>query len=584
MKKRLLTLSITVALISIFLTSCVHVACMVGTACIPYIGPPKWVENVAQSTQTKVRTAAYNASLTKLHRAIRAGDAAKVEEILRTSPSQVHVTTSDKETPLELAITTQPQNPRIVKLLLGAGAGVQLSSITDQYQNGKSLLNQAVQVKVPQPEVITLLLDAGAEGFNPAKANVKYTFETPFGHVIKYTSPELVDAFLRTGKLNPSSDEAAEYLEYSARADWSFERMLKYGVPLERAPGILSEMVSKSTPNALQKGLQLSASFDSDKWRKASADALEEGVKNCKFEMANILFERNASNLKSQKFRSDLIRKISSKCGSDQKSFLLQEPHSGRVSSHQKPILSEELHSRSVFLHKLVVDAEDLNDIAPSNYNYCPAWIHSGDSTCKLPDSISLVKEYLALGADPYLEFNSLNHTTAIGLILNKCSPTSSTDSDLLALMLAQPPKIRNASNQLGLDLSLNMVFGASCSNLVRLDIADRLIAYGANVNALGDRGDTNLGATIFFKDDAVYSTAAAYLLTHGARIDEPNSYRKTVMYWLLDYEHPRMDRVLWLARHGARLENVLNQPVLPTSLRGPDRESIIAEVKANSK
>jgi hypothetical protein len=240
------------------------------------------------------------------------------------------------------------------------------------------------------------------------------------------------------------------------------------------------------------------------------------------------------------------------------------------------------LHSRSVFLHKLVVNKTDLNAIVSDEY-YCPPWIQSSGSSCQLPSDIKLFKEYLTLGADPYFMYGDSQQETAIGLALNQCSP-SSVDNDLLALMLAHPPKVHNATSQRGLDRSLNAVFGSFCRKSARLDVADRLIAYGANVNALSDLGATNLGTTMYHKDDEVYSAAAAYLLAHGARIDQPDSHGNTAMHWLLNNENPRMDRVLWLAQHGARLENVLNRPVLPISLTGPDKEAIIASIKANSK
>jgi hypothetical protein len=233
------------------------------------------------------------------------------------------------------------------------------------------------------------------------------------------------------------------------------------------------------------------------------------------------------------------------------------------------------LEARSVFLRKLVAAGADLNAVSG-----CPAWLDNGGGSCKLPRDIVLLKEYLALGADPH-RLDGDQEMTAVGLALKRCDPPGGADDDPLALLLAHPPKARNAGVQLGLDRSLNVVFGASCSDLARLDVADRLIAYGANVNTLNPLKQSNMGATMFYKGDAVYREAAAYLLAHGSDVDAPDDEGNTALTWLLAYEKPRMERVLWLASHGARLEKVLSRPVLPESLRGPDRDAIIRQIKA---
>jgi ankyrin repeat protein len=552
----------------LFLTNCMHLACMTGVTCIPYLGPPEWLENAQDRARSQRRATAYEASLTPLHRAIRAGDAAKVEEILQATPDQALVKTGSDQIPLELAVKAESANPRIVSLLLKAGA--ELDVAPDGYPRRESLLNQAVQVETPQPEIIALLLAAGAEGFVPAKAGVEYAFQTPFGHVIGHgASPELVDVFLRTRQLDPLSDEAVEYLEDAADRDWALERMLAYGVPLERAPGVLSSMVSRGTLDTLRKGLRLSASFDSAEWRQALADALKQAVGGCKFDMADILLERQGPNLKPRSFGSDLIRLLSDHCAS------------GGIG--RQPFPPAQLEARSMFLRKLAAAGANLNAVGDSPYSQtCPAWLDNGGSSlCELPDDIGLLKEYLALGADPY-RLDRAQEVTAVGLALKRCKPAGA-DEDPLTLLLAQPPKVRDVNTQLGLDRSLNVVFGASCSNLVRLDVADRLIAYGANVNTLNPLRQTNIGAAMFYKDDAVYRDAAGYLLVHGTPVDAPDDNGNTALNWLLSYEKPRMERVLWLAAHGARLENVLNRPVLPQSLLGPDKDAIIGQIKAAS-
>ncbi len=515
--------------VPIFLTNCIHIACMTGVTCVPYVGPPEWYENLADRNRDR----AHKASLSPLQRAVLDRNVVRVEKILRDDPDQVRAKTRSDEAPLYLAVTTWPPSKRIVELLL----------------------------------------EAGAEGFVPQ--GEQYAFETPFGHVISFAdNPEVVEAFLRTGKLDPLSAEAVEYLEYSVRhdrgrdyrddslnRDWAFERMLAYGVPLENAPGILLEIVASGTLDTLENVLQRSIPLDQGEWRDASTSALHKAVYDCKFDMANRLLDAGVVIADRKGSTTGLISSISNRCAR---------------AYGDKPFSADEQAARRVLLSRLVAGGGDLN----ASNDACPAWLGGENTSCRLPRDDVLIKDYLKLGADPYW-LNPRQEKTALGMALNECDSVREGEQDRVVLLLAQPPRRGEPATTAGLNRSLSAVFGAQCPQMARLDVADRLIAYGADINAFDDRGDTNLGKVMFYKDDAVYQTAASYLLANGARVDAPDEWGHTALYWLLDYDHPRMERVLWLARHGARLQNVMNQPELPKSLMGPNKAEIIRRIEA---
>lgn len=554
----------------LFLANCVHMVCMTGVTCVPVIGPPKWLEKRMREADVDRSIALYKASLTPLHLAIRDGDAARVEEILRQAPEQAQFRTASDETPLELAVATEHADPRIVELLLGAGAELVPTERSD-FQTAtwflgvgtnlsaggkhKSILSQAVDVNSPNPEIIALLLQAGAEGFDPNCCE-GYAFQTPFGRVLNLKhDPALVEVFLSTGKLDPLSKEASKYLEYSARQSWMFERLLAYGVPLERAPDTLNEAVTSGTNEALQTVLRLSADTRSLDWEESRATALRSSVSGCEFDKADLLLEAGASVKGTGD--DNLARVMSENCVT------------GRF---DRSFSDAERAARDSLLRKLVAAGVDPNEA--DNYYGCPAWL-GGGPYCKVPNDLDLVKTYLDLGADPFRRIfrDGRGGDTALGIALR-----GGLLDGITTLMLARYPLESGPSSKAGLDRSLGILSDPRFSGDERIDIAYCLIAMEADVNVLQDDGGTTLGGALLM-DDAVYREAAGFLLEKGMSLDAQYGY--TALYWMLDHEEPRMDRVLWLVQHGARLENVLNKESLPKSLRGPQKAAIIKQIRA---
>jgi len=107
-------------------------------------------------------------SSVELFRAVKAGDVARVKELLADDPSLVHARDKDQSTPLHLA--AWKDQAEIVELLLDGGADIQAHN--ENFHWGTTPLHAAAHGN--NPKAVTALLRRGAD-VNALKANGKGT-------------------------------------------------------------------------------------------------------------------------------------------------------------------------------------------------------------------------------------------------------------------------------------------------------------------------------------------------------------------------------------------------------------------------
>lgn len=99
-----------------------------------------------------------------MFRAVKSGDAAKVRSLLALDPGLVHARDKDQSTPLHYA--AWKDQPEVVELLLDAGADIQAHN--ENYHWGTTALHAAAHGN--NPKAVAALLRRGAD-VNALKAN-----------------------------------------------------------------------------------------------------------------------------------------------------------------------------------------------------------------------------------------------------------------------------------------------------------------------------------------------------------------------------------------------------------------------------
>lgn len=435
----------------------------------------------------KARTARYEreheASLSPLHRAVRDGDAAQVDKLLAAPGTNVNARSSRDQTPLDMAFLGNVQDARIVKALIKRGADVAgngaVNKRAGRYDQDE-VLNRAVKARPADMQVVEMLVRAGAEPFKQTAVNetiVTTPFSDSFDAYESGSQPELLEFLLSTGKLDPRSELAGEYLERAVSHPKVLARLLAYGVKPEQADDLLSEIArAGSYPASVavrQQYLAIAAGLVQRYPSVAKSIRSEQGyssmkhaVSLCNLEYASWLLDKGATMHRAgHDDPGALVSTVVAHCDRDH-----------RLESDIAS-LADRNHWRKVFLEKLKARNYDFN----VDGKRCPAWSYDG-SSCDGPEDDSLASLLLMLGADPYRWYPGQERSALVSAI-DRCR------GEMLDLMLAKPPSKLDALTRKGLDAALLATTrepwsGLNCPADFMGRTARRLISYGARNGA----------------------------------------------------------------------------------------------------
>ena len=404
----------------------------------------------AESSAAQRRMDAAEARLPPLHRAVKAGDTALVSQQLAAAPGKVNERNEDDQTALDLALLAAPPSVPMVDMLISHGASV--SEDHPVAPRGEATqLSAAVAAPAPlNLDLVKLLMRAGADPFALNDVH-KYVFQTPFADAADLygagKDKAVFEFMLASARLSPRSALATESADHYASDPRVFDRLLSYGVVPSGA--MLEEFVRLDQaelatalarlPALLARYPQLGQAMRAEH----GATALSQAVYGCRFDLA-IAF----ANLGAP-FKEGLVEHIADRCDDNDMQ--------GRAS---------EIHLRRRFLELLAARGYDLDGDGVN----CVGWLPN----CMLGDE-SVVRELLALGADPY-HLAPNGDENGVLLAIRACKP------ELAELMLAKPPRKRDAATQASLDeAALRAADPYFCARKTDMSgVLARLLALGA--------------------------------------------------------------------------------------------------------
>ena len=392
-----------------------------------------------------------------LHRAVISGDAAQVSLQLLAAPTSIAVQNEDDQSALDTALLAKPPRPQIVALLIASGAQ---ASENHRVVPRSETTQLGLAVAAPAPdnlELVTLLMRAGADPFTTNEVH-EYVFQTPFAdaaHRYDNGKDEEIFAFmLDSRRLAAPSALATGYVDYFGHSPRVLDRLLAYGaVPSGEIFSTSVQVNDAALPAWLDRMRALlgrHAHLRTAMRAEDGANALAQAAYHCRFDLAIALADLGAP------FKDDLVGHVVERCDDND----LQA--AGTVGQ-----------PRRKFFELLVASGNDLDggkNLDAGSGLRCVAWLPN----CSLPDE-AIVRELLALGADPY-RFGWEKETNGVLAAIAGCKP------ELAELMLAMPPKARNAALQASLDRSAERAADPYfCSEKPDMRaVLARLISYGA--------------------------------------------------------------------------------------------------------
>ncbi|MCA1245578.1 hypothetical protein [Massilia sp. MS-15] len=437
----------------------------------------------AEQARARRREHAHEASFQPLHRAVRDRDRALVERLLAMGSTDVNGKTGRGQTALDLAFLGTTPDAAIIGALIAHGADVAGNGAVDKRagpHDDDELLNRAVKARPVDLDVIAMLVRAGAEPFKTTEVN-DFIGATPFRDAFDaYESgenTEVLDFFLRTGKLDPRSELAAEYLEDAVAYPKVMARLLAYGIAPEHAEDLLSEFAQASVRAATPVLRQRYIDKVSELVRtypallravrgEAGSEALDQAAYVCNFEYASWLLDTGAVPDASRSHApGTLLSTVVDRCDKEH----ARDPDLDALADRDR--------WRQVFLEKLKAKRYDFN----ARVGRCPAWSSNG-SLCEAPEDDALLALLLKLGADPYLLYPDQDDS-ALASVIQRCR------RGMVDLMLARPPARLDAQVRQGLALALEETTrepwsGLHCPPDFMSNTARKLVSYGAQPGA----------------------------------------------------------------------------------------------------
>lgn len=334
-------------------------------------------------------------TFTPVHHAVWNNNPGLVRELIERGDVDINARSGNGDTALEIALRAMPQNPELIGILLDAGATVHAGpgsgTCGQQPCPARAPLRAAVEHSEPHPQVIAALIAAGAEPFQPSQTDPDAD-GTPFSQ--SFASYEsgghrfVLEQFLATGKLDPKSALANLYLVQSTRYLKVMERLLKYGITPKGSDDLISSMtLMDTTPEDERRRidmvdrLQRQYPFLRKQMRgQQGYEALKSAVGACRLGLALYLLKQGAPPSDASS-RSGILDEFLSSC----------DPREEIPEDAGKP-------ARQAFLGKLKKLRYDVNGV---QYGDCPAWLYR-DGPCGLPENDDVVGALLNMGAQPY--------------------------------------------------------------------------------------------------------------------------------------------------------------------------------------
>ena len=381
------------------------------------------------------------ATYTPVHHAVLTGDAARLAKVLADGGVDINAKTGGGYSAIALALLAKRQSRDIVGLLIRHGADIATHGAIDEnasLHDKATLLNAAVNATPVDPAIIALLIEAGADPFKTNSVN-EYIFKTPFGESFNdYDSGKntaILEQFLATGKLDPTSQLAIEYLERAAEYPAVLERLIAYGISPERSEEILPELVSRGSPRKDDQKLtvlldRLLARYPVLRTQlhgKAGFKALEDSVSQCRLELAGYFLDHGTPvSMANRDWKDDLLSNFLTHCDGD------------------RPLEQFEIKRHLAFLARLKQRRYDVNQ---KSNDRCPVWLASG-RICTVPSSDEVVASLLDMGADPFL-LHPDQGETALAQAISRCRMPA------VDLLLAKAPQRLDEQGIVAVELAL---------------------------------------------------------------------------------------------------------------------------------
>lgn len=392
-----------------------------------------------------------DARLPPLQRAISHGNFAEAARLIKDDADSINTVDVDGHNPLDVALLSEPPDPRIVALLIAKG--VQVSE--EHSLNPRSYDTQLrTAIKATEPlnlELVKLLMAAGANPFLKNKT-AQELYQTPFTAVAeKYAhggADALFDFMLSTGRLSATSALATAYADHFGNEPRVLDRLLDYGVIPSGRLFVQGAYVTQERQAAwiseVRKLLNSHADLRLAMSSKDGAFALANAAKNCEFTLALALADMGAP------LQDGIVNDVTTHC---------DDSRTRRGDTGKSP--------RRAFIELLASRNYDLN----SSRDDCVAWL----PRCELPGN-EIVRELLEVGADPY-RFGSEGTVNGVVAAINDCNP------EIAELMLASPPRHFDEKVSASLTLAAERIAQMRCCADAKMQkILARLNLYGAPI------------------------------------------------------------------------------------------------------
>lgn len=440
----------------LFLTQCVHVACMTGVVCIPYIGLSEQMQSSLDSAGNR---RSYRASLNPLQLAIADGQLeTQIVAVMGRFPEQMNTSSDGTVRTIDLAVLHN------------------------------------------RPEIVRRLLAAGVDGFAHDAGDQKTARDTPFARALTQDyllsqvagqSPQLlIDAFLETGKLDANSEDAQWFLENAIGNQSLFDRLVAYGIK----PSGSYEQVDQAARNGSLATLAFLLKVNPNRagWTAAHENSVVlSALSGCNFDRAHLLLDAGIAIRQSDPEHAgpQWIETIVKNCAG--------------LSSWRAPPETRnatQLAARSAFLDRLAKMKVNVN-AKSHEFERCPSWLtHQNGFACGPSADPDLRRKLLSMGADPYSLFD-VKEPPAVFVSWTDCAERR--PGGLFWEMLASPPRGAARDDHRGTSRALADMLTAvgrpsvsSCPDTTDQDVypaATVLLSYGADIDAPNSRGDTAL-------------------------------------------------------------------------------------------
>lgn len=359
---------LAVASCLLFISQCVHMGCMTGVTCIPYFGPPEWLDGVGSGQSAEERDRDYEKSFNVLQKAVLANKDDLVEHAISVHPDQIEKKTVRGETALEIAI--RMNNVGAIRLLIRAGADG--FATRSGYYSG-SLFEMALDSDSERlPDFVT---DEQLKRVQVERSQTGY--------------PNLlIEPWLENFKFDPKSSDAQEYLEAAASSTVVVDRLLSYGVPFQVTPRLAKAILWGRNTVLFQRALK-SGNFTN--WTaEMQFETIKAALSNCKFDMALALLDKGMKPSQPEEF----LPVINRWCADQYQGRW--DGLRGYGCQSEKLEKDMQLDARDEFLSRLARGGMQIN--APLRES-CPAWRSNDASLCQTPKEERLMRTYQALGA-----------------------------------------------------------------------------------------------------------------------------------------------------------------------------------------